>query len=113
MPFPFSDMQMFILAQSDQAPSGIAQLLGTFGPFILLLVVMYLILIRPQQRRAKEHRQLINQLKAGDHVVTNAGIYGTVKGVQQDTITLTVAENTDLTLSRSSVMRVLNREQGQ
>ena len=59
-----------------------------FLPMILLVVVFYFILIRPQQKRAKELRKLIESLKSGDEVVTSAGIVGTVVTVKDKTVTL-------------------------
>jgi preprotein translocase subunit YajC len=59
-----------------------------FMPMILLVVVFYFILIRPQQKRAKELRKLIESLKSGDEVVTSAGIVGTVVTVKDKTVTL-------------------------
>lgn len=77
-----------LLAQS--APAGQPQQnpVTAFLPMILLVVVFYFILIRPQQKRAKELRKLLESLKSGDEVVTAAGIVGTVITVKDKTVTL-------------------------
>ncbi len=102
-------MSFFLLAaENGQQAAGPKEfIIGTVLPIVLFLVVMYLILIRPQQKRNREHQELINRLKAGDRVVTSSGIHGTIKSVEQGTIELTVAENVNLTISKQAVGRVL------
>ncbi len=78
------------------------QLLG-IGYLVLIFVVFYFLFIRPQQRRAKEHRALVSETKVGDRVVTIGGIHGTVKAVEDETIRLEVAQGTEVTLSKSAI----------
>ncbi|MFO7821612.1 MAG: preprotein translocase subunit YajC [Lentisphaeria bacterium] len=85
---------------------GFKEMLATFFPFIILFAVLYFLFIRPEQKRAKQHRELIQKLKAGDQVVTNSGLHGTIKGVQQKTVSLNVAENTEITLDKTAVVRI-------
>ena len=74
-----------------------------FLPLGLLVVVFYFMLIRPQQKRAKEHRVMLEGLKAGDQVVTVGGMRGTVAAVDDETVVLRVADNVKLTFNRSAV----------
>ncbi|MEM7271720.1 MAG: preprotein translocase subunit YajC [Actinomycetota bacterium] len=74
-----------------------------FIPLIVVGVLMYAILILPQQRRNREHRALLAALEEGDEVVTNAGVYGFVAAVEEDVVWLEVAEGTELKISKSSV----------
>lgn len=97
-----------LIAQSGQAEAGPQQFIfGTLFPIVLFLAIMYLILIRPQQKRNKEHQQLISRLKAGDRILTSSGLYGTIKSVDQNEVVITIADNVDVTMSKSAVVRVL------
>ena len=75
---------------------------------ILMLVIMfaifYFLLIRPQQKRAKQHKQLIEALKVGDNVVTAGGLHGKVAAIQDTVITLEVATGVKIKVNRSSVV---------
>jgi preprotein translocase subunit YajC len=84
--------------------------------FVILIgfgLVMYLVLFLPQQRRAREHKQLLASLTEGDEVVTNSGIYGFVNAVEDDVIWLDVAEGVELRLSKSAVASKIPQPSGQ
>ena len=74
-----------------------------FLPLIIVGVLMYVVLILPQQRRNREHQALLASLEEGDEVVTNAGVYGFIAAVDGDVIWLEVAEGVELKLSKGSV----------
>lgn len=74
-----------------------------FLPLILLIVIFYFMLIRPQQKRAKEHRMMLSELKAGDKVFTVGGIRGTVVAVDDVKIVLRVSDNTKISFNKSAV----------
>ncbi len=74
------------------APGGPGAFSGLI-PLILIFVIFYFLLIRPQQKRAKEHREMLKTLKRGDKVITSGGIYGVVEAVDERTVTLKIAEN--------------------
>lgn len=74
-----------------------------FLPFILIFVIFYFLLIRPQTKRAKEHRSMLDNLKKGDKVTTQGGIYGVVESLDTTTVTLKIAENVKIKVSRSSI----------
>jgi preprotein translocase subunit YajC len=78
-------------------------------PFILLFVVMYLLLILPQQRKAKQHAALLKSLKAGDKVVTSAGIVGVVVSIRDHFVTIR-SEDTKLEVLKSSIQDVTERK---
>ena len=69
----------------------------------LLFVVMYFLMIRPQQRKLREHQDLINALDVGDDVVTSSGIYGRVSDLDGDTIFLQVSDSVELKVTKESV----------
>jgi preprotein translocase subunit YajC len=86
---------------------------ATFLPLIILVLVFYLLLIRPQQKRAKQQRELVASVQAGDRVVSLGGIHGTVKFVDEDVIHLEVSPGTTITLSKQAVARkVVDAETG-
>ena len=74
-----------------------------FIPLIVVGVLMYVVLILPQQRRNREHRALLASLEEGDEVMTNAGVYGFVAAVDGEVVWLEVAEGVELKLSKASV----------
>ena len=79
---------------------------GFEGIFMLLAMfaIFYFLLIRPQQKRAKQHKELVESLKAGDQVVTAGGIHGKVVAVQDALVTLEIASNVRIKISRSSIV---------
>jgi len=92
-----------VFAASAQQPSLLS---GLFLP-IMLIVVFYFLLIRPQSKRAKEHRELVASLGKGDEVVTNGGILGTIIDVKEQFVVLEIADNMQIKMQRASVGAVL------
>lgn len=78
----------------------------SFLPFILMFLVFYFILIRPQQKQQKQHEALIKNLGKNDEVITSGGIHGTVVGLKETSIVLRVAENVKIEVERSAVSKV-------
>ncbi len=74
-----------------------------FIPLIVVGVLMYAVLILPQQRRNREHKALLASLEEGDEVLTSAGVYGFIAAVDADVVWLEVAEGIELKVSKSSV----------
>ena len=72
----------------------------------VMFAIFYFLLIRPQQKRAKEHKQLIDNLKVGDAVVTAGGMHGKVAALQEDAVTLEVATGVKIKFNRSAIMGV-------
>ncbi|MCB9946761.1 MAG: preprotein translocase subunit YajC [Rhodospirillaceae bacterium] len=83
--------------------------LELFLPLILIFVVFYFLLIRPQQKRMKEHRNMLQALRRGDRVVTGGGIIGTVAKVADDELTIEIADNVRVKIVRGTVSNVLAR----
>lgn len=73
------------------------------APLIILFVIFYFLLIRPQQKKAKEHKQMLSEVAKGDSVVTNGGLYGRVISVSEDTLTVEVAENVRVKIARNAI----------
>jgi preprotein translocase subunit YajC len=72
-------------------------------PMLLIFGVMYLLVIRPQSKRAKETQRMLSELKKGDEVVTSGGVIGRISGIKDTEITLQVQEGVRLRIQRSSV----------
>jgi len=72
-------------------------------PLVLMFVIFYFLLIRPQQKKAKQHRELLSSLKRGDSVITNGGIYGRIAEINENVITLEVADKVRIKVARSFV----------
>jgi preprotein translocase subunit YajC len=87
--------------------SGGSQGMASFLPLILMFVVFYFLLIWPQQKKAKAHRQVLASLQKGDNVVTSAGIYGTITGLTETVVTLEIAEKVRIKVSRSAIAGVV------
>ena len=85
--------------------------IGAFLPLILLFVVFYFLLIRPQQKQQKQRKEMLSNLKKGDRVVTIGGIHGIIKEIDETNISLRVAENINLKMSRAAVDRVLQEDE--
>ncbi|MBN1164185.1 MAG: preprotein translocase subunit YajC [Candidatus Krumholzibacteriota bacterium] len=82
-----------------------------FIPIILVFVVFYFLLIRPQQRKQKEHQNLLTQLRKGDKVVTNGGLYGTVVDAKEHVVVLKIAENVKVELVKSAIATVIEKKE--
>ena len=74
-----------------------------FIPLILMFVIFYFLLIRPQQKKAKEHREMIANVKKGDKIITSGGIYGIITGMDDNTITVEIAEKVRIKLNRANI----------
>ncbi len=79
-------------------------------PIAGMLVIFYFFMIRPQQKRANEHKKMLEALQKGDSVVTSGGIYGTVVSVGDKTVEIKIAENTKIKVQRSAVSDKLNAQ---
>lgn len=82
--------------------------LAGFLPIIILFAIFYFLLIRPQQKKAKEHREMINNLKKGQRIVTSGGIYGTIVSMDDTTLGLEIAEKVKIKISRGNVAALIS-----
>lgn len=99
---------------ATQATTAVAAQPSTLGmllPFGLMFLVFYFLMIRPQQKKAKEHEALVNNLQKGEEVITQAGIFGKIHGIADKFITLEVDNNVKIKILKSQIMTVLRGEQ--
>ena len=89
-----------------------SQGLAQFIPLILIFVIFYFFLIRPQQKRVKDHKAMVESLKRGDEVITSGGIIGVVDRVMEDDrIEVTIGEGTKVQIIRSTITSLLKKEE--
>ena len=96
-----------LLAQAQNPLGG----LGSFLPIILIMGIFYVLLILPQQRRQKQLRVMLSALKSGDKVVTSGGIYGTIAGIDENTVILRIADQVKIRVLRSAIAQVEKEEE--
>ena len=105
--------QQIVVAQAESAPAEAAQPGGSpYGMFIMLagvMAIMYLFMIRPQQKREKERQAMLNSISKGDRVVTNGGMYGTVIGINEKNVVLRISDEpvVKVEMVRQSVAKVV------
>lgn len=79
----------------------------SFVPMLVVIAILYVLIIRPQQQQAKEHRRLVDNLKTGDRVVTQGGIHGTVTSLKGQIVQVKIADNVKVDVSRTAITQVL------
>lgn len=82
---------------------------GAFVPLILMFVIFYFLLIRPQQKKTKEHRQMIDNLKKGDRIITSGGLHGRITGITEATLTVEIADKVRVKVNRSNVSAIFQQ----
>ena len=98
------------LAQDASAGAGG---FASFIPLILIFVVFYFLLIRPQQKQAKKHQAYLGELKKGNKVITKGGIYGEITGLTDSVLTLEIADNVRIRVDRGSIAGPQEKEGAQ
>ncbi|MFO8085202.1 MAG: preprotein translocase subunit YajC [Desulfobacterales bacterium] len=101
---------VYAMGQSGAAGEGAQGGFTAFIPLILMFVIFYFLLIRPQQKKTKEHREMISNLRKGDRVITAGGIYGRITGLDDTTVTLEIADKVRVKLARNNVGALLKSQ---
>lgn len=108
---------MFISEAYAMGAPGGAGAQGAGGGYSSLIMmaaifaIFYFIMIRPQQKKMKEHKKMVEELKKGDRIITSGGIYGTVENATPDTLTIKIAEGVKVKITRGSVGVVVKPEE--
>ena len=100
-------MMLALPPQADPGQIARPNMLGALLPFVLVFVIFYLLIIMPQRKKQKKHLEMVENLKPGDQIVTSAGIFGTVMGVQKDRIEVKIASNVKIDITKSAVGVIL------
>jgi preprotein translocase subunit YajC len=99
---------MFISPAYAQMPSFISPELMNFVPIILIFLLMYFLILRPQSKKAKQHRDMLEAIRRGDRVLTAGGIIGTVSKIENDQeIQVEIAENVRVRIAKATITQVL------
>lgn len=99
----FATLIAFVPPQGGGAQSSGSGMIMTLIMFASIFLIMYFLMIRPAQKRQKEHQKMIDSLKKGDKVITNAGIHGTIVDMDGSTITLQVADNCRIQFEKTAI----------
>ena len=102
----------FAQAGGNAPPDPKIALLLQLLQFLPLFLILYLLLIRPQQQQRKKLNEMLKALKKGDRVVTSGGIYGTIQGVESEVVYLKIADNVKVKVARSAITGVVTGEAG-
>ena len=78
-------------------------------PLVIMFGIFYFLLIRPQQKKAKEHKALLEALKKGDHVVTAGGMHGKISAVEDNIVTIEVANNVNIKFNKAHVAAIIDK----
>ena len=100
-------MDFFVQPAWAQAAQQQPDMLTSFLPLILIFVVFYFLLIRPQTKRAKEHRAMVSALQPGDEVITDGGVLGEITATDDQFATVEVAKGVEVRVQKGSVSAVL------
>jgi preprotein translocase subunit YajC len=92
-------------SETGQGAGGFASLI----PIVLMFVIFYFLLIRPQQKKAKDHREMISHLKKGDRIITSGGLHGRITAVSDTTMTVEIADKVRVKIARGNVTQVVQQ----
>lgn len=95
-------------AQATAAPGGAAAF-AQFVPLILVFAIMYFLILRPQQRKLRQHRDMVAALKKGDEIITNGGLLGRVVSVRDDEVDVEIAQNVRVRVVRGMISQVVSQ----
>ncbi|MFO8062054.1 MAG: preprotein translocase subunit YajC [bacterium] len=100
---------LFLQNNGGESPGG--NPLISFLPIIIMFVALYLLFILPQQRASKKHKQMLEELRKGDNVLTQAGILGTVTSIKDDIVNLEITPKVEIKILKSSITKKIEDTQ--
>jgi preprotein translocase subunit YajC len=100
-------LNLILMAPSPDGGGG--NLMSTLIMFGAIFLIFYFMIIRPQQKRAKEREKLLSNLEKGDKVVTSGGVHGIIAGIDEKTVLLAITENVKVKVERSAITTVLSK----
>ncbi|MGQ0644627.1 MAG: preprotein translocase subunit YajC [Elusimicrobiota bacterium] len=109
-------LSLFLFAPAAawaEAPAASGGGLMNFAPLAMVVVIFYFLLIRPQQKQAKEHKKMLEELKRGDRILTQGGLYGTVSAVKGKVLEVKLADELKVQMAKSAVTQVLTGDPAQ
>ena len=100
-----------LIAMAPQG-GGSANLISTLIMFGAIFLIFYFMIIRPQQKRAKEREKMLSNMQKGDKVITSGGLHGTIAGIDEKTVLLQVSDNVKMKFERSAIASVSSSKEG-
>ena len=100
-----------LLFMAPAGQEGGAGLVGNLVLFGTIIAIFYFMIIRPQQKRAKEREAMLNSVKKGDKIVTSGGIHGTVMGLEEKTLLVQIADNVKVKVDRGSIASIIKESE--
>ncbi len=104
-------LSLLAMASPQNADAQSANPIFTFLPIILIFLVFWFMIIRPQKKQQDQRKAMIEALKRGDRIITNGGLYATVKDVKNDHVVATIAEGVKVQISKSAIGAVLAEQE--
>ncbi|MGB9773349.1 MAG: preprotein translocase subunit YajC [Bacteroidota bacterium] len=102
-----TSLHLLVAMQSSGAQTGAGSFLSTIIMFVLIFLIFWLLIIRPQQKRQKERQKMLDSVKKGDKVITIGGVHGTVVGIDEKTLLIQIADNVKVKYERSAVSQII------
>ncbi|NIP39723.1 MAG: preprotein translocase subunit YajC [Candidatus Dadabacteria bacterium] len=93
------------------AGGGSGSMIGGIIPFVLIFVLFYFLILRPQQKQTRERENMIKNLKRGDDVLTNGGIYGKITNINEDILSVEIAKGINIKMTRNGIASLANESQ--
>ena len=100
---PFSVKNAFAASGAASGGGGWEATLINFAPLIAIVVIFYLLVILPQQKRTKDHKKMIGDIKVGDEVLTNDGMFGIITGIADQVFTIEIAKDVKIKVTKNSI----------
>jgi preprotein translocase subunit YajC len=91
----------------QQSQGGFEQLLSTIVPFLLIILVFYFLILRPQQKRQKERAKLLESVRKGDRIVTTGGMHGLVEGIEDKVVLVKIDDNVKVKIDKSAIAVII------
>jgi preprotein translocase subunit YajC len=104
-------LQYFTILMAQPSQDGGPGLMSNLILFGSIILIFYFMIIRPQQKRAKERQKLIDSMKKGDKVITSSGIYGTIAGLDEKTVLVQIADNVKVKLDWGSIATIISESE--
>jgi len=104
--FPFEGVALAMAPSSGSGEGGPMSTIVQFAPLVLIFVIFWFLVIRPQQKKSRLHREMVGSLKRGDEVFTDSGIRGTIQRVGEETISLEIAPKVVIRIQRGRIADV-------
>jgi preprotein translocase subunit YajC len=97
----------YLIFLFQQQSDGVTSLLSSLLPFLLIILVFYFLILRPQQKRTKERAKLLEGVKKGDKIITSSGIHGTIEGMEDAAVLVKIADNVKVKMDKAAIATIV------